>query len=522
MMVLGESEQTKVRSGVAAVILAGLAALAGAQPAQAEIRLPNVISDHAVLQRERPIHVWGWATPGAHLTARFHEQTVKADADQLGKWSLYLNPEHAGGPYTLTVSGDGADKTVSDLLVGDVWIASGQSNMEIPLSGFPGSAVIKNADQEIANATHPELRLLVVQKKSSDFPLNDIGGTWTQCTPETAKSFSAVAYFFGREIAAREHVPVGLVDSTWGGTPADSWVSLQTLGSDPQLLPAFASRARFADQQADLDALIASEKAEDDAAKAAGKPAPSHPWHPFEASYLPAGLYNGMIAPLTPLSVKGVIWYQGETNSGVGRAQYYSTLFPALIKDWRMQFNQGMLPFLYVQISSFSSPGEDWGLVRDAQRRTLSVANTAMAVTLDVGLANNVHPPDKQTVAARLALGARAVAYGERVQYSGPQFREATTELQADGKTALRVWFDDGGGLSFHGKPATGFEIAGSDHHFVAADAKLEGNTVVVSAGAVPQPTYVRFGWMSVVDNSLYNAAGLPASTFTSEQVPER
>jgi sialate O-acetylesterase len=488
----------------------------------AQVRLPNGISDHAVLQRDRPIHIWGWATPGVRLQAHFHGQTVAAEADSLGEWSLWLAPEAAGGPYVLSITGDGEAKQVNDLLVGDVWFASGQSNMEIPLSGFTGSAVIKDAAKEIAGANNPRLRLLVVTKKSSDFPLDDISGTWTTCTPETAKDFSAVAYFFGREIAAKENVPVGLIDSTWGGTPADAWVSLDMLGSNAELQPAFASRARFADRLADTDRMIAAEKREDDAAKAAGKPLPYHHWHPSETSWLPAGLYNGMIAPLTPLSIKGFLWYQGETNSERDRAGRYRTLFPALIEDWRNQFAQGELPFLFVQISSFNSPGEDWGAIRDAQRRTLSVAKTAMAVTLDVGLRDNVHPPDKQTVAYRLALAARAMVYGEHVAYKSPLFREATTELQADGTTAMRVWFDNGDHLTSNGKPLDGFELAGDDRHFVAAQARLDHDTVVVSSGMVPHPAYVRYAWTSFFDDNLYNSAELPASTFSSDNSPLR
>ena len=485
----------------------------------AEVRLPNALTDHAVLQRERPIHLWGWATPGAHLTARFHGQTVAATADDIGRWSLYLAPERAGGPYTLRISGDGAEKTLSDLLVGDVWFASGQSNMEIPLDGFGPSTPIKNAAEEIAHANNPRIRLLRTEKKSSDVPLNDNPATWTDCTPETARQFSAIAYFFGREIAAKENVPIGLIDSTWGGTPADSWVSLDTLGTDPDLLPALASRARFADTQADAEATIAAEQREDAAAAAAGKPAAKHPFHPFESSWLPAGLYDGMIAPYTPMSIKGFLWYQGETNSAHDRAPYYESLFSALIVDWRLHFAQGMLPFFFVQISSFNSPGEDWGQVRDAQRRTLHIANTAMAVTLDVGLAENVHPPDKQTVAARLALAARAMVYGEQVEFASPLFRQATTELQTDGSTSMRVWFDHDQGLTYRGQPATGFELAGADRKFLPAQARVEGGTVLVSAPAVSHPMYVRYGWMGVVQNNLYNSAGLPASTFTS--VPE-
>ncbi|HEY1500904.1 MAG TPA: sialate O-acetylesterase [Acidobacteriaceae bacterium] len=488
-------------------------------PLHADVRLPHLFSDHAVLQRDRPIHIWGWASPGVHLSAKLHAQAVPAVADATGAFSLWFAPESAGGPYTLTISGDGPDLTLSDLLIGDVWFASGQSNMEMPMRGFPGNAVLKDGDQEIAAATNPKLRLLVVDKKGSAYPLNDLPDTWTLCTPETAANFSAVAYFFGREIAAKENVPVGLIDSTWGGTPADSWVSMDTLGTHPDLLPAFAARAHFADEQINLKETMAAEKIQDDAARAAGKPVQGH-WHPDETSWSPAGLYNGMVAPFVPMSLRGFIWYQGETNSAHDRAPYYGALFTALIRDWRMQFSQGNLPFFFVQISSFDSPAEDWGRVRDAQRRTLGLTNTGMAVTLDIGSPHNVHPPDKQTVGHRLALAARHITYGEDIAFASPLFRQATAELQPDGTTSLRAWFDHAHGLTAHDQPIDAFEVAGEDHHFVPAQARIDGETVIVSASAIPHPMYVRYGWMGVVTNNLFNAAGLPASTFTSETWP--
>ena len=493
--------------------------LAAVAVLRAEVRFPSVISDHAVLQRDRPIHIWGWSSPEAHLKVSFHQQTVLAAADELGRWSLFLHPESAGGPYQLTISGDGPEKKLEDILVGDVWLASGQSNMEMPLAGFPPTAFVKDADKEISAAGNPRLRLLLVHHRSSDFPLKDIdpNSTWERCSPETAKRFSAVAYFFGRAMAANQNVPIGLIDSTWGGTPADSWTSLDTLGSNPLLLPAFASRAVFADEQADMDATVTAEKREDSTAKAAGRPTPSHPWHPLETSWVPAGLYNGMIAPLSPMTIKGFLWYQGETNSAHDRAYAYGSLFAAMIGDWRMHFDQGNLPFLYVQISSFSSPGEDWGTVREQQRRTLSVANTAMAVTLDVGQADNVHPPDKQTVGARLALAARGLVYGEPVAFQGPVYREATLEIDKDGESSIRVWFDHADGLVSGSQPVSGFEIAADDRHFVAAEARIDGQTVIVRSDAVRSPRFVRYGWMGVVPSALYNAARLPASTFSSE-----
>jgi sialate O-acetylesterase len=481
---------------------------------QAEVRLPHVLSDHAVLQRDAPIHIWGWSGPEERVSVEFHSQKRAVTANEYGEWGLWLAPESAGGPFTMSVKGEtGAAIVYSDLLVGDVWFASGQSNMEIPLKGFGPDTPIKNGVAEIAAATHPEIRLLRVEHKTSNFPLDDLQGTWTLCTPETAKDFSAVAYFFGREINQKEHVPIGLIDSTWGGTPVDAWTGLDALSADASLMPAFASWAKFSDGQTRLDAIKAEEQREDDAATKAGKPKPSHPWHPFPESWEPGQLYNGMIAPATPYTIKGVIWYQGETNSGPERAPLYNKLFSTMIADWRKQWHQGEFPFLFTQISSFNSPGENWGLLRDQQRRTLSVANTAMAVTLDVGLFGNVHPPDKQTVSARLALAAEALAYGKSVEYSGPVFREVTRE-----DTKMRVYFDHvDKGLHAKGGALTGFEVAGKDGKFMPAEAAIEGKTVVVSSAEVADPVSVRYAWTGFTTANLYNSADLPTSTFTSQ-----
>ena len=217
--------------------------------------MPKMLSDHAVLQRRGPIHIWGWATPGAKLTVKLHAQNVATSVDRLGEWTAWLMPEEAGGPFTLTIAGDGETKTLNDLLIGDVWLASGQSNMEMPLKGFMPGAPLKNSAKEIAAATNPQLRLLLVDHRTSDYPLDDTTTTWTTCTPETAANFSAAAYFFGREIAAKEHVAIGLIDATWGGTPADSWVSMEAFGADANLVPAFASRAHFAANIAHADAM---------------------------------------------------------------------------------------------------------------------------------------------------------------------------------------------------------------------------------------------------------------------------
>jgi sialate O-acetylesterase len=495
------------------LLYTALLAATATSPAAAQLKLPRLFSDHSVLQRDRPLHVWGWARADANIAVSLHNQRVMAVADRLGRWNAWLKPEAAGGPYVLVVDGGTAEGKVQvqDVMLGDVWFASGQSNMEFPLKGFDG-APLKNAAAEIAAATDPQVRLLRIEHKSSSIPLRDIDANWTTTTPATAIDFSAIGYFFAREIAAREHVTVGVIDSTWGGTPADSWVSTDALASDAALAPAIDARTRFQQDQTDADLATIAEAREDAAIVASGGKPPPHPWHPPEDAYRPSSLYNAMVAPFTGYGIKGVIWYQGETNSNVARAPYYADLFRGLITDWRHNFAQGAFPFLFAQISSFNPPEEEWGLVRDAQRRALVLTDTAMVVTTDVGDPGNVHPGDKQTVAARLALAARSVAYGERVAYQSPLFRQVSGE--PGGK---RIWFDHAEGLTSRGAAVVGFEIAGPDRRFVPATARIDGESVVVT-GAVSKPSYVRYNWSNVVPGSLYNAAGLPMSTFTSEE----
>ncbi|MGI4947433.1 MAG: hypothetical protein ACRYHC_01890, partial [Janthinobacterium lividum] len=317
-------------------LLSGIAATClFAAPCAAKVTLPHLLSDHAVFQRDRPIHVWGWAGAGARIVATLHGHRAEATADRLGRWEAWLPPEPAGGPYVLTVDGGAAEgsATVRDVMMGDVWFASGQSNMEMPLAGFPPSAHVKNAEAEIAGATDPHVRLLRVEHKASATPQRDVDAGWTATTPQTAARFSAIGYFFARGVAAREHVTVGVIDSTWGGTPADSWVSTAAFAADPALAPAFAARARFEQDQADADLALAAEAREDAAARAAGATPAHHDWHPPEEAYRPSALYNAMVAPFTGYGIKGVIWYQGETNSNPVRAPFYADLFRGLIVD---------------------------------------------------------------------------------------------------------------------------------------------------------------------------------------------
>lgn len=488
---------------------------------RAQVRLPNLFSDHMVLQRNTPVHIWGWSGPGEEVTVAFHEQNASTRGNDIGQWSVYLAPEPAGGPYQLIVRST-TTITISDVLVGDVWLASGQSNMEMPLKGI-STAIVKNGSETIKSASQPQIRLLRIAPKSSAYPLNDIAATWTECTPETAANFSAVAYFFGRDIQHQENVPVGLIDSTWGGTFIQPWINFDRFASDLNLSSTFTWYSKMMDEQADFSLATALEKRADEAAKRARQPLSVHPWHPGPDSFTPAVLFNSMIAPLTPFPIKGVIWYQGESNSLLALAGMYSQLFPALIMDWRSKWREGDFPFLYVQISTFdTTPGVDlkskdfdWGTLRDAQRRALSLANTAMVVSLDVGDAQNIHPPDKETVGSRLALAARAIAYGETLEYSGPLFHQAVPQ-----GAEICVSFDHANGLNARGGSLDGFEVAGEDRQFFPASARIDGDRVFVKSGKAPTPLYVRYAWANAPEANLYNDAGLPASTFTSEEQP--
>ncbi len=481
----------------------------------AEVRLPKLITSHMVLQRDQPIHLWGWAEPNEKVSAEMNGKAQSTAADLRGHWGIYLPALAAGGPYRLTVKGSN-EISVDDVLVGDVWFASGQSNMEMPLKGFEGSAVIQNGAEEIKNAGHRDMRLFLAPQRSSPYPVYDYDAKWTECTPETAANFSAVAYFFGRQLAKEEHVAIGLIDATWGGTPAEAWVSMEGLSSDAGLMPVFSTWAQMANDATEVHALERAEKLEDEQAEKAGKPKPQHNWHPAPESWMPAGLFNGMVAAALNFPIKGAIWYQGESNAGTDRANLYDKLFPALIADWRTHWNEGNFPFLFVQLANYTTRSESFQTIREAQRRTLALAKTGMAVTIDIGDPTNIHPANKQDVGARLALAAEAIGYGKQLEFSGPMFRETSTE-----GSSIRVWFDHAGGLKSTGDSVLGFEIAGADRKFVAAHGQVDGATVVLSADGVSSPKYVRYGWAGAPTVNLVNGDGLPASPFISmERIP--
>ena len=482
--------------------------------ARAEVTLPAVLGDHMVVQRRLPVHVWGKAAAGEAVSATVRDDTRSTTADSIGLWSLYLKPGEAGGPFELTIRGENT-LTLRDILVGDVWVASGQSNMEF------GMKNVMNAGVELAAANRPRIRLFHVKNKVADHPLDDLAAwPWEAATPESVKDFSAVAYFFGRDLEDILDVPIGLIDSSWGGTPADAWTSLRALSADAALMPVFAEWARMTDDLAVTKVRREQElekwRRASEEAKAKGTTEPGFPWRSNDSGeWAPAALYNAMIAPLTPFPIRGAIWYQGESNASKERAPLYAHLFETMIEDWRRAWGVGDFPFLFVQLANFKTgPDSHWPDLREAQRETLALANTGMAVTIDIGNPTDIHPKNKQEVGRRLALAAGAIAYGEQLEYSGPMFWQATPE-----GSALRVSFTHAAsGLVARGGALKGFAVAGPDGKFVNGDAQIDGATVLVSASGVSSPMYVRYGWSDDPGCNLYNGDGLPASPFQSSK----
>jgi sialate O-acetylesterase len=479
----GEVEVSLSRGAVQIpFVLLSLVAACGPPPAE-DIRLPAVFGDGMVLQRETPVTVWGSATHPGTVRVSIDGQEVVTRVHEDGSWVTNLPAMPAGGPFTLTVSG--AESTsFSDVLLGEVWVASGQSNMEWPLARTADSV---NAAKE---ADYPQIRLFTVARATSDVPLTDVETDgWSAVTPESVLGFSAVAYYFGRHLHGELGVPIGLIDNAWGGTPAESWTSAEKLASMPQL-------------GVDLENVRAI--AED-----RGSP-----------QWVPSSLFNGMLAPVIPYTIRGAIWYQGESNAG--RAYNYRALFSGMIEDWRAHWGIGDFPFLFVQLANFRemqdepSEAETWPELREAQAMALELPNTGQAVIIDIGEADDIHPRNKLDVGVRLALAARHVAHGEDLVHSGPVY----AGMAIDG-SEVRIRFDHvGGGLVARGGTLEGFAIAGEDRTFVWADGRIEGDEIVLSTPSVEAPVAARYAWANNPVISLYNAEGLPASPFRTDDWP--
>lgn len=494
----------------AKLILAGylcLAWLCVCCPLYGAVRLPALFADHMVIQRNEPVHVWGKAAPGEEVAVFFRGAQQSTKADSLGLWSVQLAPGREGGPFELSVRGENTI-TFKDVLVGDVWIASGQSNMGFALREA------QNAETEIASANLKRIRLLNVKQRYADYPQEDMEVLqgWSPCTPESARDFSAVAYFFARELSRKEQIPIGIIESAWGGTPAEAWTSMHALSQDASLMPVFSAWSVMADAEArtlraqakEKDEILKTTRAKDDENLRL-------PWHPVLQAWAPAALYNGMIAPLTRFPICGVIWYQGESNTDELRYRTYGRLFETLIRDWREAWKQGSFPFLFVQLANYHSGVDDhWPEVREAQRKALALADTAMVVTIDIGDPQNIHPANKQEVGRRLSLAARAMVYGEHVEISGPLYRAMSIQDRS-----LRLYFSHAQeGLVVHGKELLGFEIAGKDGRFAPATALVDGDTVILSSPKISAPAQARYGWASDPICNLFNKEGLPASPF--------
>ncbi len=449
-----------------------------AVPAAAEVSLPAIIGDNMVLQRQSQATLWGWAGPGERVRVEAGwGATVATVTGPDGRWQMLIPTPPAGGPFSLRITGDDNTLALGNIMIGEVWICSGQSNMEMPVAAtnrwYQG---VQGAEAEIASAELPGIRFFTVENAFSAAARDDCRGAWVTCTPQTVATFSATGYFFGREIHESLGVPVGLISADWGGTVAEAWMSEAALREFPQIEPIPKGTAMHQN--------------------------------------MPSVLFNGMIAPLIPYTIRGAIWYQGESNRST--AARYRTLFPALIDDWRRAWGQDEFPFYFVQIAPYRYGGDvgQTAELREAQFMALAAPNTGMTVTMDIGDPNDIHPSRKKEVGRRLSLWARANTYGETdLVHSGPLYRSMTIE-----GSAIRVRFDHvGGGLELRDLPRSHLVIAGPDKRFVVARAVVDGDSVVVSSRRVPRPVAVRYAWEAAAEPNLFNREGLPASPFRTD-----
>jgi sialate O-acetylesterase len=487
----------------AAACLFTLAAITG--NAVADVRLPGIISDHMLLQRGVPARIFGKADPGEAVSVTFRGQTARTVADALGRWEVWLQPLAPGPAAEMIIRGANTI-TIADVLVGDVWVGSGQSNMQWAVRQSD------NADAEIAAATHSGIRLFHVPRKPSAVPVDDVDAKWVVCSPATVGEFSAVLYYFGRTLHQDHQVPMGLIHSSWGGTPIASWISGPSLVGNPRLEPFLTFWANTILQYPTN--LLRQEQAvkqwEAGGSRGARPAAPLGPGHAHE----PTSLFNGMIAPLLKYTIGGALWYQGETEAGRAQGHVYGEALMTLVNDWRRAFGLGDFPFYWVQLANYGNAVKNghWMRVQEGQVQATALRRTGVAVITDIGNPTNIHPTNKQDVGRRLAMLA-----GDRG--ASPLYRQFTRE-----SGAIRIWFDHvGTGLAARGGgPLKGFQIAGPDRRYVAAMARIDGRAVVVSSPEVTDPQSVRYAWDYNPDANLMNTAGLPASLFRTDSNDER
>ena len=490
--------------------------------AGAEVKLPAIVSDNMVLQQEVPANVWGWAEPGERVTVKFAGKSASATAGADGKWKTKLEGLDAGKTGDLTISG-GNTITIHNVAVGEVWVCSGQSNMEMTVN-----RTLK-PEEEAGAANYPMLRMFTVTKKPAAEPQSDCVGKWEVCTPETVPLFSAAGYFFARQLHATLKQPIGMIHTSWGGTPAEFWTPKPILARDADFKGALTGWeqkvANYPKAKEAYDQAMVKWKEEAQQAKDAGKPAPPQPRAPQggDAFGSPGCLFNGMISPIVNYTIRGAIWYQGEANAG--NAKGYYKLFPTMIMSWRALWG-AEFPFLFVQLANFNArhipptgqpEDSQWAELRESQLNTLELPHTGMAVAIDIGEGEDIHPKNKQEVGRRLALAAEATVYFQEHEFSGPIFSGAQIE---DGKMRLNFRNAEGMNAGDGGK-LKGFAIAGEDRKFVWADTEIDGDHIVVSSPDVPHPVAVRYGWADNPTVNLVNATGLPASPFRTDDWPQ-
>lgn len=465
---------------------------------QSALRLSSLFGNHMVLQQQTDAPIWGTAQPGANVSVScsWNKAAAQTQADQNGKWMTTVATPAAGGPFKVVVKSGAESVTLKDVLAGEVWICSGQSNMQWKMRGFGP----KHFADAVAKAKQPQIRYCGVQQALALKPQDDVQAKWTVCSPKAVLNFSAVAYFFANRLERELDVPIGLISTNWGGSPAEAWVKETVIASDfPEFNKTLKQYPAFIEKF--------------------GAVHPRSPKMPKGIKFgHPSVLYNQMIHPLIPFSIRGVIWYQGESN--VKNPDQYRELFPALIRSWRDEWSQGEFPFYFVQIAPFKYKTNPLpvALLREAQFQSLEVPNTAMAVTMDIGNTDNIHPKQKQPVGERLALIALAKDYGRKdLVYSGPLYSGHKVQ---SGKIRLSFQHTGGGLASRDQSALSHFTIAGRDRTFVAADAVIDGDSIVVSSDQVRQPIAVRFAWGNADSPNLMNREGLPASSFRTDDWP--
>lgn len=469
--------------------------LNGQQTSEPALRLGGLFADNMVLQQESQAAIWGLANPGQTVTIRssWDAKVATATAGDDGKWQTRIETPSAGGPYNVTIKTPDASQELKNVLIGEVWICSGQSNMQWKMRGFG----VDHFKADVEKANHPRIRFCQIPQTIALRAQQDVPSKWSVCTPQTALEFSAVAYFFGDSLRQQLDVPIGLISTNWGGSTGEAWMNHDVIGSG---FPEFDATLNGYDQLIKLHGVKHKR----------GRGMPKGLNH-----RLPSVLYNGMIHPLIPFTIKGVIWYQGESN--VERPIQYRQLFPKLIESWRKEWGQGDFPFYYVQIAPYHyrNKQQPAALLREAQFQTLEVPNTGMVVTMDIGNPSNIHPKQKKPVGERLALLALANDYGRAdLVCSGPQYLGHSVESD---RIRLRFKHLGTGLTSRDGQPLSHFSIAGEDRIFHPAIAEIDGDTILVGSTKVTQPAAVRFGWGNSDEPNLMNMEGLPSSSFRTD-----